>query len=217
MRTASFATATAAVAAGTGEGVVRDVIVIGAGGGGPVVAKELAARGLDVLLLEAGARFLRPEREWSRLENDHFNIFTGSFRFGPSDRSKPAWPREFVQSLVLLQIAGVGGTTLHYLGNSPRAMPGVFRGYGRRDHSAYDTAHRFPFGYRELIPFYEWVEHTLPVQTAAMGAKEQAFLRGARRMGLPFQRSKDISRASYRPQENAILQPHGTADRKSVV
>ena len=33
---------------------VRDVIVVGAGGGGPVVAKELAARGLDVLLLEAG-------------------------------------------------------------------------------------------------------------------------------------------------------------------
>ena len=26
---------------------MRDVIVIGAGGGGPVVAKELAARGLD--------------------------------------------------------------------------------------------------------------------------------------------------------------------------
>ena len=36
---------------------VRDVIVVGAGGGGPVVAKELAARGLDVLLLEAGAAF----------------------------------------------------------------------------------------------------------------------------------------------------------------
>jgi choline dehydrogenase-like flavoprotein len=192
---------------------VRDVIVIGAGGGGPVVAKELAARGLDVLLLEAGSRFLRPEREWSRLENDHFNVFTGSFRFGPSDRSKPAWPREFVHSLILLQIAGVGGTTLHYLGNSPRAMPGVFRDYTRRDQDAYDTAHRFPFGYRELIPYYEWVEHTLPVRTAAMGTKERAFLRGARRMGLPFQRSKDTSRAAYRPQENAILQPRGTAGR----
>jgi hypothetical protein len=34
---------------------MRDVIVIGAGGGGPVVAKELAAQGLDVLLLEAAA------------------------------------------------------------------------------------------------------------------------------------------------------------------
>ena len=43
-----------------GGGRVRDVIVIGAGGGGPVVAKELAARGLDVLLLEAGAAQRRP-------------------------------------------------------------------------------------------------------------------------------------------------------------
>ena len=47
---------------------MRDVIVIGAGGGGPVVAKELAARGLDVLMLEAGARFQDPEREWSHFE-----------------------------------------------------------------------------------------------------------------------------------------------------
>ena len=42
---------------------MRDVIVIGAGGGGPVVAKELAARGLDVLLLEAGARNADPDNE----------------------------------------------------------------------------------------------------------------------------------------------------------
>ena len=44
---------------------MRDVIVIGAGGGGPVVAKELAGRGLDVLLLEGGARHADPEREWT--------------------------------------------------------------------------------------------------------------------------------------------------------
>lgn len=38
---------------------MRDVIIIGAGGGGPVVAKELAERGLDVMALEAGARHAR--------------------------------------------------------------------------------------------------------------------------------------------------------------
>src|SRR5215207_4285886 len=198
-----------------GAAAVRDVIVIGAGGGGPVVAKELAARGLDVLLLEAGARFLHPEKEWSRLENDHFNVYTGLFRVGPSDRSKPPWWRDVVQNLLLMQVAGVGGSTLHYFGNSPRAMPGVFRGYERRDRSAYDRAHQFPFSYRELIPYYEWVEHTLPVQTAAMGTKERAFLRAAHRTGLPFQRSKDTTRAAHRPQENAILQPRGTAGRTS--
>jgi choline dehydrogenase-like flavoprotein len=194
---------------------MRDVIVIGAGGGGPIVAKELAARGLDVLVLEAGARFLNPRSEWSRLEWDAVNPISGYFRFGPSDRSKPAWQREFPQNTVVAQVAGVGGTTLHYFGNSPRAMPGVFRGYDRPDRNAYDTAYRFPFSYRELIPYYEWVEHTLPVQTAAMGTKERAFLGAARRMGLPVQRSKDTTRAAHRPQENAILQPRGTAGRTS--
>ncbi len=44
---------------------MRDVIVIGAGGGGPVVAKELAAQGLDVLLLEAGPGNAHPRDNWS--------------------------------------------------------------------------------------------------------------------------------------------------------
>jgi choline dehydrogenase-like flavoprotein len=195
--------------------MARDVIVIGCGGGGPVVAKELAARGLDVLVLEAGARFLRPGNEWSHLEDDANNPVFGYFRVGPSDRQKPPWLRETPQNSFVWQIAGVGGTTLHFYGNNPRAQPGVFRGYNRRDRAAYDRAHEFPFTYGSMIPYYEWVEHTLPVQTAAMGAKEEAYLRGAARMGLPLQRSKDITRNAHRPQENAILQPHGTAGKTS--
>jgi choline dehydrogenase-like flavoprotein len=192
---------------------MRDVIVIGAGGGGPVVAKELAARGLDVLVLEAGARFAHPAKEWTHFEDDANNPVSGYFRVGPSDRSKPPWLRELPQNSFLWQIAGVGGTTLHYYGNNPRAAPGVFHGYRGRDKAAYDRAHEFPFTYRSLVPYYEWVEHTLPVQTAAMGTKESVFLHGAARMGLPLQRSKDISRNAHRPQENAILQPHGTAGK----
>jgi choline dehydrogenase-like flavoprotein len=42
---------------------MHDVIVLGAGGGGPVVAKELAQPGLSVLLLEAGARHANPRGE----------------------------------------------------------------------------------------------------------------------------------------------------------
>jgi choline dehydrogenase-like flavoprotein len=194
---------------------VRDVIVVGAGGGGPVVAKELAAHGLDVLVLEAGGRLGEPEKDWSRLEWDAFSPVGGYFRYGPRDRSKPPWQRELPQPSFVLQVAGVGGTTLHYFGNSPRAMPGAFRGHSARDRAQYDVAHRFPFSYRKLIPYYEWVEHTLPVQTAAVGTKELAFLRAASRIGLPFQRSKDVTRAAHRPQENAILQPRGSAGRTS--
>lgn len=189
---------------------MRDVIVVGAGGGGPVVAKELAARGLDVLVLEAGPRHDSPRDEWTLLENDAGNPLTGYFRFGPSDRSHPAWYRELPQNSFLWQLAGVGGTTQHYFGNSPRAYPGVFAGYDGPDAGAYDRM-RFPFTYQELVPYYEWVEATLPVQTAAMGTKEETFFAGAETLGIPVQTSKTTTEASFRPQENAILQPGGTA------
>ena len=50
---------------------MRDVIVVGAGGGGGVIAKELGGRGLDVLLLEAGPRFADPEHDCRRYLRDH--------------------------------------------------------------------------------------------------------------------------------------------------
>lgn len=192
---------------------MRDVIVVGAGGGGPVVAKELAQRGLDVLLLEAGPRHANPREEWTHFENDANNPLTGFLRFGPEDRSKPAWFREWAQNSFLWQLSGVGGTTQHYYGNSPRAYPGVFNDYQGEDAGNYDTGHRFPFGYRELVPYYEWVEATLPVQTAAVGTKEALFLAGCETLGMPVQTTKTTHGPSYRPQENAILQPGGTAGR----
>ena len=191
---------------------MRDVIVIGAGGGGPVVAKELAARGLDVLVLEAGPH-ADPEREWNHFENDANNPFSGYLRWGPADRTRPAWLREMPMNGAVLQIAGVGGTTQHFTANSPRAMPGVFVGYEGSDANSYDVAHRFPFTYEELQPYYEWVEHTLPVQTAPMGTKDALFYRGAERLGLPLNTTKHITRDSFRPQENCVLQPGGNAGR----
>jgi len=192
---------------------MRDVIVVGAGGGGAVVAKELAERGLDVLLLEGGPAFADVQRDWTHFEIDANSALTGYFRVGPADRSKPPAVRELPQNSAVLQVSGVGGTTNHYFGNSPRAMPGVFLGYEGHDRNAYDTAHLFPFEYRDLISYYEWVEATLPVQTAAMSTKDAVFFDGAERIGLPLQTGKDIVGAAFRPQENAILQPKGTAGR----
>ncbi len=190
---------------------MRDVIVIGAGGGGPVVAKELAQRGLSVLVLEAGPRHKDPRAEFTHFENDANNPLTGFLRFGPADRSKPAWFRELPQNSFLFQVSGVGGTTQHYFGNCPRAYPGVFTGYDKPDRDAYDTAHLFPFRYEDLVPYYEWVEATLPVQTAAMGKKERTFFDGCETLGIPVQTTKTTLGDSYRPQQNAILQPGGNA------
>lgn len=96
-------------------------------------------------------------------------------------------------------------------------MPGAFFGYGGLDAGAYDVPHLFPFGYAELVPYYEWVEETLPVQTAPMGSSSSLFIRAAEEFGLPYQTSKDISRAAFRPQENAILQPGGIAGKKNAI
>jgi choline dehydrogenase-like flavoprotein len=194
---------------------MRDVIVIGAGGGGPVVAKELAAKGLDVLVLEAGARLADLEHDVTHYEIDQNYPVFGTFRWGPADRRLPPWFRDTSGQMAIQQVAGVGGTTLHYFGNCPRAYPGVFTDYRGRDRNAYDTAYLFPMPYRELIPYYEWVEYTLPVLTAPMGTKEEIFLRGASTLGIPVIKTRDVSAAGYRPQENCILQPHGTAGRTS--
>ncbi|MBJ7473030.1 MAG: GMC family oxidoreductase [Solirubrobacteraceae bacterium] len=190
-----------------------DVIVIGCGGGGPVMAKELAGQGLDVLVIEGGPRFADSEADFSRLENDANNPINGYLRVGPASRDRPAYPRSLRQDGFVWQVSGVGGTTLHYYGNCPRASEGVFSGYDGADADLYDTDHLFPFTFEELRPYYEWVEATLPVQTAAMGTKEATFFKGCEGIGLPHNTSKDVSQASFRAQQNSILQPQGTAGK----
>ncbi len=194
---------------------MRDVIVVGSGGGGAVVAKELASRGLDVLVLEAGPWYKHSDREFTHYELDMNDAIGGAFRWGPGDRTKSPWARELPQSSQIAQVAGVGGTTQHYFGNCPRAYPGIFHGYTGRDQSTYDRAHEFPFTYDSFVPYYEWVEHTLPVQTAAMGTKEEIFLNAAAKIGLPHATRKTVATDAHRPQENAILQPSGTAGKSS--
>ena len=98
---------------------MRDVIVVGAGGGGAVVAKELSQRGLDVLLLEAGPRWAHTEKQWSHYEAKANNPASGYFRFGPSNLKNGPWRRDLPQYSYLWQTGGVGGSTVHYFGNSP--------------------------------------------------------------------------------------------------
>ena len=104
---------------------MRDVIVVGAGGGGAVIAKELSARGLDVLLLEGGPRFADIEREWSHFESDANNPSNGYFRFGPADRSKPPWVRDIASSM--LSSIGSGSSAAADAGPAARS---------RRSHAA---------------------------------------------------------------------------------
>lgn len=144
-----------------------DVIVIGGGGGGAVVTKELSEKGIKVLLIEAGPWYGNknwPEpnsapgavssssyddlsidilkSNFTDLEDDMNSRVTGKFRWGPADRNQPPWQRIGGDAW---QISGIGGTTLHYYANSPRAFP-----------QAIDNI--WPISYEELIPYYEKVD-----------------------------------------------------------
>ena len=173
-----------------------DVIIIGAGGGGPVVAKELAEQGLRILQLEAGPHHTDPENTWTHSESEAANVISGRFRWGPSDRSRSPWVRRVVGPGLIPQIAGVGGTTLHYYANSPRAYPlAVERG-------------NWPMPYEDLIPYYERVETLLPaIRDPRLPTKDAWVLYGADQLGLPELPGRDVTSAGWRPQYNAVLPP----------
>lgn len=198
----------------------QDVIVIGAGGGGAVIAKELGGKGLKVLVLEAGPWY--GNKKWSnpngapgdtdsstatdldvvlykqlidRYEMNMNDLVSGRFRWGPADRNRSQWFRSSKQKGMIWQCAGVGGTTQTYTANCPRAYP-----------IAVDD--RWPLSYRELIPYYEKVEAELPVNFAAVTAKEELFYYGAQKLGLPMNPTLDVTIPGYRPQPNAILPPN---------
>src|SRR5438309_2783394 len=123
MRSATTAPSTATPTTVSGSEVDRpDVVIIGAGGGGPVVAKELAERGVRVLMLEAGP-WNDPDRDYSRLEDDMGGIIDGRLRWGPEDRTKSPWTRRRDGAGLILQASGVGGTTQHFNGITPRMYP----------------------------------------------------------------------------------------------
>ncbi|WP_413378740.1 GMC family oxidoreductase N-terminal domain-containing protein [Alkalihalobacillus sp. 1P02AB] len=198
-----------------------DVIVIGAGGGGSVIAKELGEMGIQVLVLEAGPwygnknwpnpnqhRGLAQEssdpedldsslyrKQLTRLENDMNSPINGKFRLGPADRRRSPWYRNIPNPGLLWQNAGIGGTTLHYWANSPRAHPHAIN-------------KEWPITYDELIPYYEKVEETLPVEYAPMTSKEALFFYGAEKAGFSLNRTLDVMEIGYRPQPNAILPPN---------
>lgn len=157
-----------------------------------MVAKELAERGVDVLMLEAGP-WLDPDRDFSRLEDDMGGLVDGALRWGPSDRSRGPWTRRREGVGFILQAAGVGGTTLHYNGISPRAYP-----------AAIDD--QWPIEYEDLIPYYERVEAFLPVRLVDdLATKDALFAKGCEGIGLTRSEAREIHREVWRPAHNAIL------------
>ncbi len=194
-----------------------DAVVVGAGGDGPVAAWKLAEAGLSVLVLEAGP--FHGNENWptphedpggeasSSVEDLSGDLLDEQFTtrefeminklvFGPADHERGFWFRKFPGDGAILQCAGVGGTTLHYLGNHPRAYP-----------ASIDEQGHWPIDYADLVPYYQEVEAMCEVAPAPTTAKEELFVRGAEAAGWDLLDGKNVTEAGYRPQPNAIKQP----------
>lgn len=197
-----------------------DVIIIGAGAGGAVAAKELGELGIKVLVLEAGPWYGNKQWEepnqcrgpvsssnpddldvnllrkhFTREEHNMNDVVSGRFRWGPADRRRPGWHRSLQENGLVWQNTGVGGTTQHYWANSPRAFIQVVDGV-------------WPISYRELLPYYEKAEETLPVRPAPSTPKEELFYYGAEKAGWSFIDTANVVSPGYRPQPNAMLHPN---------
>lgn len=134
---------------------VADVIVIGSGAGGGVLAKELSEAGLQVTVLEAGKRFY-PYSDYHTSDID-FEVRAANV-FSPKDPRRDQYTSGGKNAFSYTRVKGVGGSTLCYHAMTPRLHESDFR-----VRSEDGVADDWPITYGELEPYYTKVEYELGV------------------------------------------------------
>ncbi len=152
-----------------------DVVVIGLGAAGGVAVLPLAQAGLSVVGLEAGTWLTGKDFAPDEIRNnvrDWPMAVQKCNREVPTHRINAAAVTTRPAGHVMMN--GVGGTTLHYWAQSWRLSPWDFkvvsettRRYGRSRLPAGTTVEDWPFGYEELEPYYDLVEHEIGVSGQA--------------------------------------------------
>jgi choline dehydrogenase-like flavoprotein len=147
-----------------------DAVIVGAGAGGGVVAKELAEAGLSVVLLERGRWYTAADCRKDDLRNQRTTVLGNGF--GPEDEGNPRvivdiQGRERIvapsESGYSNNAACVGGGTLTYGAMAWRFMAQDFRMrslYGTPEGS---TLEDWPITYDDLEPYYEKAEYEIGV------------------------------------------------------
>ncbi len=132
-----------------GEGEQVDLVVVGAGAGGSVLAQRLARQGWRIVILEAGP-FWHPDEDWVSDEAGSHRLYWNQKRIiageDPIKLGKNNSGR------------GVGGSMVHYAGYTPRFHPSDFETFTRDGVGA-----DWPTSYAQLAPHYQELERELPV------------------------------------------------------
>jgi choline dehydrogenase-like flavoprotein len=117
-----------------------DLVIVGCGAGGGVLAQRLARAGWRIVVLERGP-FWDPDRDWVSDEAGSRHIYWTDPRvIGGED------PVELGKNN---SGHGVGGSMVHFAGYAPRFHPSDFE--------------TWPYPYEALRPHYEELEQELPV------------------------------------------------------
>jgi gluconate 2-dehydrogenase alpha chain len=153
-----------------------DIVIVGLGAAGGVAALPLTQAGLEVIGLEAGTRLTKRDFAPDELRNN-FRGWPQAVQKAnhevPTHRpnaSAPYLPRPTIHPMM----NAVGGTTLHYWGQSWRLNPWDFkvvsetkRRYGVGRIPIGSTVEDWPFGLEELEPYYDKVEYEIGVSGRA--------------------------------------------------
>jgi choline dehydrogenase-like flavoprotein len=162
-----------------------DLAIVGCGAGGSVLLQRLARAGWKVVALEAGP-FWDPDKDFVSDEaGSHHLYWTEPRVIGGAD-PVPLGSNNSGR--------GVGGSMVHYAGYTPRFHPSDFR-MRTTDGVGAD----WPISYEDLRPYYELLEHELPVAGQAwpwgdphryphsphpVGGNGEVFLRGTSALGI---------------------------------
>lgn len=154
-----------------------DVVIVGAGVAGAIVAKQLSDQGKSVLIIEAGTN--------EGLTNEGFQGYVEKFYSSVAKHSNSPYPSNpnalsptdgingYFEEKGPLPISGsytrvAGGATMHWEGKTLRMLPEDFELRAK-----YGQGLNWPIGYEVLEPYYRKAEQELLV---AGDVKEQAEL-----------------------------------------
>ncbi len=166
-----------------------DAVIVGAGAGGPIVAKELVRAGWRVVLLERG----KWNTPWDCLKDDLRNQRNSNLGnpFGPEDEGNPRVivSMDGKESVVAPYEGGynnnaacVGGGTLSYGAMAWRFQPNDFQMASKYGVLEGSTLADWPVSYDDLEPYYEKAEWELGVS----GDVSNDPFKGPRKKPLPM-------------------------------